>query len=1384
MKTINVKAYNTKKITKELPVVTNDGQPTIIKAEKGINYEFFDQSIGRAPNHIITKRSGKDLHLSFERDGKETDLIIEGFYDNEDHALIGIAEDGQYYYYIPDTGEVSEYVTQLVEGKVEGQALGGEHLVAPWWVALPHGAGMPWWLGLGVLPVLFSGDDDSSTNTPEPTPSTTISTSPNSKTGEPHQSVTQNVISNDKSVTHLNLSSLVIIDPKTGKPSTENNGDTLTIANQGVWSVVKDANGNKTGEIKFTPNADFIQNPTPINYQVKDNAGNLSVPTPVAVIYNQPLSPDIKTGKTGTTVTQNVLLNDSANTTKDSLKLVDKHGNGVDSLHVDGQGVWTVIKADGKPTGEISFQPDAGFVSNPTPVQYQVIDNAGNAISTSVAVIYDNNPNITNPDVKAGKPGQPGQPVTINATNNDGTVKPETIKLIDPNNPGSVDKPNLVDSVNTFTDDGKPEGTWQIVKDSTGKPTGEVLFTPAPTFLGEPKPINYVITGENGQVLPPTPIIVSYPPVPVAPATPPVAKDDTQTATAVGIATTVAVVGNDTDPNNNIDPTSVQIVGSTDGKTLVVNGEGTWTVDPATGSITFKPEASFKGDPTPISYTVKDSTGLVSNPATVTIDYPAATAPVAKDDTQTATAVGVATTVAVVGNDADPENNIDPTTVVITQAPAGSTIAADGKSVVVAGQGTWTVDPVTGNITFKPDTSFKGDPTPISYTVKDSTGLVSNPATVTIDYPAVVLTSKLAVSEEALTYGIKDSIGNPTDTTDSAAATGSFGTATSAITTISAPTTAVYSGGEKVIWTSANGVLTGKTETTGVDVIKVTSGAFAASTGAGYTVTLLKAIDHPTGQNENTLDITFGVQTSTEMGQITLTVEDDAPVTTNATLSAASSTISSFYANVNLIMDLSGSTSFNSSIPGKTVFESMKDSVNKLLDYYQGMLNKAGGNGDVRVDISVFADFAKHLSLDGSTPSYWVSLAEAKKLLDTIQSPSKVTNNGVGLETNYDAALQEMIKGYQQSNVGPLQNKPGLTNSAYFFTDGEPNFYTDPTGSNPNNTGWDSKYTPGHSGINPGSFSGYVAGGNTEIGEKDWTDFLTANKIKAYAIGLDVIGLGRSVDIANITPISYDGTTATNADAILAKRITDYSQLDTFLASTVTTSSSAPAPLTATGLIKSGADANYTASMTVDNITYTYQTSTGKITSDYAHTAWKDLGNGDLQVTTHSGGTVSLHLGQGANLGNMTYQAPSSILNGHTSETIGYTITDGDGDKASGTATIDLSALPKLVEHALQASTSTTVSGTANVADVFTLSGLTNNGSDTITNFEVGTDKLGFSGIKEISDLKNISAQASGGNTIVHFTTADTIASHLTLTGVTLDTTTIQNWLVNNSVIM
>ncbi|MEL0621298.1 Ig-like domain-containing protein, partial [Psychrobacter proteolyticus] len=186
-------------------------------------------------------------------------------------------------------------------------------------------------------------------------------------------------------------------------------------------------------------------------------------------------------------------------------------------------------------------------------------------------------------------------------------------------------------------------------------------------------------------------------------------------------------------------------------------GEGTWSVDAATGEITFTPEAGFTADPTPISYTVDDATGLTSNEATVTINYPQAV-----NDTQTGTS-GSPVVVAVVGNDGQADN-LDPATVIITASPAGGTIAADGKSVVVPGEGTWSVDAATGEITFTPEAGFTADPTPISYTVDDVTGLTSNEATVTIDYPQ---TAPVAENDsESGTSGspvVVDVVGNDSD---------------------------------------------------------------------------------------------------------------------------------------------------------------------------------------------------------------------------------------------------------------------------------------------------------------------------------------------------------------------------------------------------------------------------------------------------------------------------------------------------------------------------------------------------------------------------------------------------------------------------------------------
>ncbi|MUG33317.1 GA-like domain-containing protein, partial [Psychrobacter sanguinis] len=157
MKNIIVKVNNATQTIAEHNIITQDGKPTVIRAVQNANYELFDKAMGRAPNHIVTKRVGDDLHVSMEDDGESSDLIIEGFYDYPQSALIGLAEDGGYYYYIPDSGEVADYVTELESGNIEGQALGGEHQVTPWWVSAGDVEGfnaMPWLVGLAGIGIV------------------------------------------------------------------------------------------------------------------------------------------------------------------------------------------------------------------------------------------------------------------------------------------------------------------------------------------------------------------------------------------------------------------------------------------------------------------------------------------------------------------------------------------------------------------------------------------------------------------------------------------------------------------------------------------------------------------------------------------------------------------------------------------------------------------------------------------------------------------------------------------------------------------------------------------------------------------------------------------------------------------------------------------------------------------------------------------------------------------------------------------------------------------------------------------------------------------------------------------------------------------------------
>jgi len=77
--------------------------------------------------------------------------------------------------------------------------------------------------------------------------------------------------------------------------------------------------------------------------------------------------------------------------------------------------------------------------------------------------------------------------------------------------------------------------------------------------------------------------------------------------------------------------------------------------------------------------------------------------------------------------------NLDPTSVRILNDNG-----VEVTELEVPGEGIWTVNTDTGEITFTPDPGFLGNPTPINYTVKDLSGEISNTASVRIEYTGAI----------------------------------------------------------------------------------------------------------------------------------------------------------------------------------------------------------------------------------------------------------------------------------------------------------------------------------------------------------------------------------------------------------------------------------------------------------------------------------------------------------------------------------------------------------------------------------------------------------------------------------------------------------------------
>ncbi|WP_295420908.1 cadherin-like domain-containing protein, partial [Sulfurovum sp.] len=435
--------------------------------------------------------------------------------------------------------------------------------------------------------------------------------------------------------------------------ATDTNGDgtldTLVVTGEGNWSV-----DPSTGAITFTPEAGFTGDPTPIEYIVADDQGNISDPSTVTVMY-----PGITVEETGAfndtngngtadvgeTITYTFLVMNTGQIPLTDVMITDNNADitgGPIDLGVGESDNRTfagvhVITIDDLIAGEVLNQATA-MAKDPNGNDVTDISDDPEDLTTTVddptIIPIEPTPPTSANDVESAASGEDA---VIDIIKNDTVgvfpLDTTTVTLTEPANAEDVLTGNDGDVIG-FTV--PSEGTWSV-----DEMTGVVTFNPENGYVGDPTAVQYTVEDEQGN---PTTseISINYPPV---------ANDDSMRDVPVGETVTLTPLLNDQKTSTEFDPATINFVApadatgtDTDGDGdidhVMVADEGIWTANPD-GTVTFDPDGNLEGNPTPIGYTVKELSGDLSNEATLSITYVGAAArPVANDDTLTVTHYG------------------------------------------------------------------------------------------------------------------------------------------------------------------------------------------------------------------------------------------------------------------------------------------------------------------------------------------------------------------------------------------------------------------------------------------------------------------------------------------------------------------------------------------------------------------------------------------------------------------------------------------------------------------------------------------------------------------------------------------------------------------------
>jgi CshA-type fibril repeat protein len=531
----------------------------------------------------------------------------------------------------------------------------------------------------------------------------------------------------------LDVTTVKLCDPSTTPPQTSPNCTltSLTVADEGTYTV-----NTTTGVVTFDPLPSFAGPATPISYQVEDILDR-AVTSTISVTVGMPpapsASPDADEDDYDTNQVYAPLANDSggnsyfpldASTVKLCSASQDVPNCTATTLTVADEGTYTVNST----TGEVTFNPLPSFTGEATPITYQAKDSLDRVVTSTITPTVGLPPEPTaSPDTSSGSYdiNQTISPLNDDAGGNSYfPLDATSVKLC-----GSGEtSPNCTRTSLTIAG----QGTYTVNADGT------VTFDPLPTFSGTATPITYQVEDSLDRVVSSTiTVTVVAPPLTMVNDTSTGAYDTNQTITPLtndvpadnvtGADWKVATVKL-CNPSTSPPQTSPNCTLTS----LTIDDEGTYTVNPD-GTVTFDPLPSFDGVATAITYQATDVLNRTTS-ATITVTVLAPPPPLASPDTVSLVAGGTETFSNIFGTDGlarkqtgGPE--LVPATVCIID-PATNVCDTDNQ-VVIADQGTFTLDPATGIVTYQSlSTATSGAKTAVLYSITDTLG-VSATATLT-----------------------------------------------------------------------------------------------------------------------------------------------------------------------------------------------------------------------------------------------------------------------------------------------------------------------------------------------------------------------------------------------------------------------------------------------------------------------------------------------------------------------------------------------------------------------------------------------------------------------------------------------------------------------------